>query len=168
MHNGVIIISGPPAAGKSSVAAELHQLYSASAHVSGDALRLFSPSNARAILGSGSTYRAAATLANFYLLAGATTVFFDYVFESPIQVAHFKAALDPAIRCQMVTLLAPLSVLQARDAMRSEAARQGERVSQSLAAMQPHLASLGWLLDTSDKSISGVAQHIQSHLHGIQ
>ena len=35
------------------------------------------------------TERAAATLSNFYFLAGATTVFFDYVFEGPIQVAHF-------------------------------------------------------------------------------
>lgn len=168
MYTGVIIINGPPAAGKSSVAAELHQLCSASVHISGDALRLFAPTNARAILGSGSTYRAAAALTNFYLQDGATTVIFDYVFESPIQVAHFNAALNPTIPCQMVTLWAPLPMLQARDATRSEAAQQGERVSQSLAAMQPHLAGLGWVIDTSDKSIPEVAQHTQRHLHGIQ
>ena len=168
MYTGVILINGPSAAGKSSVAAELHQLCPASVHISGDALRLFAPIDAKAILGAGSTYRAAATLANFYLQSGATTVIFDYVFESSIQVAHFNAALSPRIACQMVTLWAPLPVLQARDSTRSEAARQGERVSQSLVAMQPHLAGLGWVIDTSDKSISEAAQHIQRHLHGIQ
>jgi predicted kinase len=168
MYTGVIIINGPPAAGKSSVAADLHQLCSASVHVSGDALRLFAPIHARTFLEAGSTYRAAATLADFYLMSGATTVIFDYVFENPAQVAQFNAVLNPDIPCQMITLWAPLSLLQARDATRPEAARQGERVSQSFIAMQSHLSSLGWLLDTSDKSISEVSQHIQSHLHGLE
>jgi cytidylate kinase len=168
MYTGVVIINGPPAAGKSSVAAELHRLCSASVHISGDALRLFAPSNARTILGSGSTYRAAATLANFYIQTGATTVIFDYVFESPIQVAQFKAALNPQISCQVVTLWASPSILQARDAMRSETTRQGRRVSQSFTAMQPHLPGLGRQFDTSEKSISEVVSNIQRHLHGMQ
>ncbi|WP_263773030.1 AAA family ATPase [Propionivibrio soli] len=168
MYTGVILINGPSATGKSSVATELHQLCPTSVHISGDALRLFAPIEAKAILGAGSTYRAAATLANFYLQSGASTVIFDYVFESPVQVGHFSGSLNPAIACQMFTLWAPLSMLEARDSTRSEAARQGERVSQSLVAMQPHLSNLGRVIDTSDKSIPEVVQHIKNHLYGIQ
>jgi len=168
MQFGIIILNGPPAAGKSSVALELRRRYPESAHISGDALRLFTPVDASAILGPGSTYRAAAILSNFYLQAGVSAVIFDYVCESPIQVDYFSSVIDPNTPCRLVTLWAPLRTLQIRDATRPEATRQGARVVQSVEAMQPHLGDLGWVIDTSNRSVQDIAQQIQQHLPGMQ
>jgi chloramphenicol 3-O-phosphotransferase len=168
MQFGIIILNGPPAAGKSTVALELRRRYPESAHISGDALRLFTPVDASAILGPGSTYRAAAILSNFYLQAGASVVIFDYVFEGPIQVDYFSSVIDPNTPCRLVTLWAPLLTLQIRDAARTEATRQGARVVQSVEAMQPHLGDLGCVIDTSNKSVQDIAQHVQQHLPSMQ
>lgn len=70
MHPDIVIINGSPCAGKSSVATALQDLMSGVACISGDVLRQFSPVEARAVLGPGSTYRAGAKLADFYLKAG--------------------------------------------------------------------------------------------------
>jgi chloramphenicol 3-O-phosphotransferase len=168
MQSGIIILNGPPAAGKSSVALELRRRYSEATHISGDALRLFTPVNASAILGPGSTYRAAAMLSNFYLQAGASVVIFDYVFESRIQVEYFRSLVDPNTPCRLVTLWAPLLTLQIRDAARDETTRQGTRVLQSVDAMQSNLDDLGWVVDTSNESVQDIARRIQEYLPHIQ
>jgi cytidylate kinase len=80
MLSHVIIVNGPPGAGKSSVAAELRRLLPSSVAISGEALRAFAPADARAHLGGGATYRAAGALAKAYLELGAERVIFDYLF----------------------------------------------------------------------------------------
>src|SRR5437773_2231819 len=85
----IVVLNGPPGVGKTTVAACLRGLLPGTVVIEGDALRAFTPQNAREYLGGGSTYRAAAVLAEAYLAMGAARVVFDYVFLNPRHVAYF-------------------------------------------------------------------------------
>jgi len=163
----IAVINGPPSAGKSSTAAALRVLMDGLVCISGDVLRGFAPAGARAMLGPGSTYRAAGELTRFYLKAGASTVVFEYVFENPTQIAYFKSALNLTIRCEVITLWASLETLEARDARRDRSARQGVRVAQGYLTMRPHLPSLGRTIDTDGVTANEVAARIHRFLQEL-
>jgi len=167
MNPHILIINGPPAVGKSAVAAALRELMSGSVCIPGDTLRHFASAQARAELGPGSTYRAAAALASFYLEAGATRVIFEYVFESPRQLQYFEARLCSSTARQVVTLWASLATLEVRDSRRAGVARQGARVRECVSSMTPHLQSLGWVVDTEDLAANEVAGRIHQFARGL-
>lgn len=128
--------------------------------ISGDALRVFAPTAARELLGPGSTYRAAAQLAAFYLEAGAVRVIFEYVFETPTQIEYFSAGLDFAIPRQVVTLWASPETLEARDALRGSGTRQGPRVAESFSTMSAQVRRFGCVVDTEACAATEVAARI--------
>jgi predicted kinase len=76
----IVVLSGPPGVGKTTVAGVLKSLVAGSVCIHGDQVRAFAPDDAKAHLGGGSTYRAAGVLAAAYLEMGAPRVIFDYCF----------------------------------------------------------------------------------------
>jgi predicted kinase len=163
----VLIINGPPGVGKSTVASALRVLMPGTICISGDALRGFAPAGVRTALGPGSTYRAAAGLAAFYLKAGATRVVFEYVFETPKQLEHFTAAITAGTPLQVVTLWASRATIESRDALRESANRQGGRVAESIFTMAPHLQNLGCVVDTDIIPATEIAARVHQFACGI-
>jgi len=111
----VIIVNGPPGAGKTRVTAELRLLFSNTVAISGDALRAFAPADVRAHLGGGATHRAAGALARAYLELGALRVIFDY---PCLRAAHFRAfaeALPAGVGLHVFTLWPALETLLERE-----------------------------------------------------
>ncbi len=128
--------------------------------ISGDALRSFPSAGAADFLGNGSTYRASAHLANFYLAAGASVVLIDFVFETPASIDYCRRHLEAGYSNVAVTLWAPLDELVARDSCRTGAAKMGPRVASSVQRMQSQLAGFGHVESTSAKSIPDVCAAI--------
>lgn len=161
MRSHVIIVNGPPGAGKSSATAELRVLLPGSVAISGDALRAFAPLDARAQLGGGATYRVAGALARAYLELGAERVIFDYVCLRTAHFRYFTEALPAGVALHVFTLWPPLDTLlerqrQARSAhpgaARPGALREREQtpgVVDCHREMSQNLASMGEVLDSA-------------------
>ena len=156
----VIIINGPPAAGKTSVAAELRQLLPGTVVISGDALRTFAPADARAHLGGGATYRVAGTLARAYLELGAARVIFDYLCLRPAHFRYFGEALPAGVEPKIFTLWPSLEILleRARGAPRS-----GPEAANCQREMAVNLAKMGEIVDNAALSPALAARLIHEH-----
>lgn len=156
----LLVLNGPPGVGKTTVAACLRGLLPGTVVIDGDALRTFTPENARDYLGGGSTYRAAAVLAGAYVSMGAPRVVFDYVFLNERHVAYFTRALPDGIRPQMFTLWAPLGVVAARESVRPNRKRLGGAVSECHTEIAANLRDLGQVVDAGGSDPSHIAQSI--------
>jgi len=114
----VIIVNGPPSAGKTSVTNALRNLLPGTVAISGEALRGFAPADVRTHLGGGATYRAGGALARAYLELGAVRVIFDYLCLRTAHFRYFREALPTEIELEIFTLWPTLKVLTEREQLR--------------------------------------------------
>jgi len=143
----VVIVNGPPAAGKTMVTAELRLLLPSTVAISGDALRAFAPADVRAQLGGGATYRAAGALARAYLELGAERVIFDYPCLRAAHFRYFDEALPAGVVPKIFTLWPPLETLLEREQC-SQAARGGApSAADCHREMARNIAIMGEILD---------------------
>jgi len=153
----VVIVNGPPAAGKTSVTAALRALLPGTVAISGDALRAFAPADVRTHLAGGATYRVAGALSRAYLELGAPRVIFDYTCLRPAHFRYFSEALPTGVTTMIFTLWPPLETLLSRE---SGAPRQGKGAAECRREMAQNLASMGEVLDNGELSPELVARII--------
>jgi len=153
----VIIVNGPPAAGKTCVTAELRLLLPGTVAISGDALRAFAPADARTHLGGGATHRAAGALARAYLELGAPRVIFDYLCVRPKHFRDFSEALPAAVEVKVFTLWPPLETLLERERLASGASRVAASCHHEMAV---NLGAMGEILDNGALSPADAARFI--------
>jgi predicted kinase len=164
----VVIINGPPGVGKTTVCDVLVDLLPGTVCIRGDHLRAFAPTNARDHLGGGSTYRAAAALAQAYLAMGAARIVFDYVFLRPSHVAYFREGFSPPkVPHYMFTLWAPLDVVQARERQRVARSPLGAAVEECWNEMALHKDVLGELIDNTTMTPAEVARRVDASLRRV-
>ena len=163
----LLILNGPAGAGKTTVARRLVAWHPNTVCISGDAVRAFAPADpaaTRGLLGGGSTYRAAASLVTSYYEMGARRVIFEFVFETPSHVAHFNSACPPDVVTQLVTLWAPVAVLQARAAARAGREPFGDRIAASARAMESCIDRLGTVITTDGRTVDDIAREVDRAL----
>lgn len=172
----VIVVNGPPGAGKSRVTAELRLLLPSSVAISGDALRAFAPVDARAHLGGGATYRAAGALARAYLELGAERVILDYLFLRAAHFRYFSEALSAGTTLNVFTLWPPLETLLERRRDTDPAlSRSGDRgapqpipgVVDCHREMSVNLASMGEILDSAQLGPALIARLIHERCSNV-
>ncbi len=115
----VIILNGPPGVGKSTASRLLFTRRAGTVWIRGDDVRAFAPADARTHLGPGATHRASGALAATYIAMGARRVLVDYCFLQAAHVNRLVGALDPSVPVHVVTLWAPLAVVQERERART-------------------------------------------------
>ncbi len=159
----VLIVNGPPAAGKTTVTAELRLLLPGTVAISGEALRAFAPADVRAHLGGGATYRAAGALARAYLELGAARVIFDYLCLRPAHFRYFNEALPAGLVPKIFTLWPSLESLLERE---RRAPRLGRPAADCQGEMAQNLAAMGELLDNSALEPALAARFIHARCSG--
>lgn len=163
MNPRVIVINGPTGVGKTTVMSQLASRVPGSVSITGDALRRFAPSDpavTRAMLGEGSTYRIGGQLAALYLRAGAATVFFDYVFDTPVHVEWFKTHLPPEASCHLITLWASEATTARRRERRARAGPLAHLAHDQYRSMEANLPALGHVLQTDELAPDEVCARI--------
>lgn len=162
----VILINGPPGVGKSSVSQCLALSVPGTVCVSGDAIRGFSPPDARTHLGPGSTYRAISALTRAYLDMGAPRVIAEYVFTRPSHVAQALDGLSPSVPVTVVTLWAELPAVLVRARERDRASVSPEAVERAWREIAAHLPELGEVICASgpvSETVSRVTEAVSRH-----
>ena len=167
MRVDVLVVNGPPGVGKTTVSRALARRHPGTVSIHGDDLRAFAPEDAATHLGAGSTYRAAATLVAAYRGMGAERVIFDYCFLDERHLAHFRDGLAPGTEIRIVTLWAPLAVVERREQGRSEDPVSGrsplrEKVAECWHRIEANRAALGEFVDASRASVEELASRLDA------
>ncbi len=157
----VVVLNGPAGVGKTTICKHLAQTFPRTVAISGDAVREFSPNDARDWLGPRSTYRASASLISSYLEMGAGRVLFDYIFETRDAFETFRDLLPEKTPVHLFTIWAPLETVIAREANRPNRERLGDRVIHTYEVMQRNLDYLGEIIQNTG-SIEAVITRIDS------
>lgn len=157
MRPHVIIVNGPPAAGKTCVTAELRLLLPGTVAISGDALRAFAPADARTHLAGGATHRAAGALCRAYLELGALRVVFDYVCLRPRHLSYFSEALPAGTSVHLFTLWPPLETLLERE---RSTPRPRLAAADCQREMAVNLSAMGEILDDATLCPAALARSI--------
>ncbi|HET7544218.1 MAG TPA: AAA family ATPase [Polyangiaceae bacterium] len=165
MRPHVIIVNGPPAAGKTSVTAALRLLLPGTVAISGDALRAFAPSDVRTHLAGGATYRAAGALARAYLELGAVRVIFDYLCLRPRHFSYFGEALPASVELKVFTLWPPLETLLERERL-APRPRLTTGAQDAHREMAVHLSAMGEVLQMGAASPAVIAEFIHERCSG--
>ncbi len=166
LQQQIVIVSGPPGVGKTTVSNALRNFVAGTVCIHGDELRSFTPDDARVHLGGGSTFRAGAALASAYLQMGAARVIFDYCFLNTRHVEYFERALTHSVRPRLFTLWASLKTVKAREKSRPGRPPLGAAVDESHHEIASNLGALGCVLDAESIAPPSLAAHIDS-LAGI-
>jgi chloramphenicol 3-O-phosphotransferase len=146
----IVLLNGPPSAGKTTTARRLAATARNGVCIHGDDLRRFIVTRDLDDVSGGLTYAAGAALADVFLDAGYQLVVLEFVFPTPRHVLRFSRALRSAVPVHLLTLWAPLAAVTARDGRRSGRDRRGrEQVADTWHAMAANLADLGALIDAS-------------------
>ncbi|MGI8551112.1 MAG: NUDIX domain-containing protein [Dehalococcoidia bacterium] len=170
----VILIIGPSAAGKSTIARSLCRHFERSAHIEVDLLRHMVISGyASPVPGVANPFEAAqqkdlalanvASLARNFSLAGFQTVI-DTVIESPEELDGYLEPFAGLAKTYVVTLLPSAASLRERDGGRTPDVRQGERSQDLLRLISVNGETRGLRFDTSSLSIGETTEYILAHL----
>lgn len=157
----VVVLNGPAGVGKTTICKHLAEVFPGTVAISGDAVREFSPGDARDWLGPRSTYRASASLISSYLEMGARRVLFDYIFETRDAFKTFCALLPERTPVHLFTIWAPLETVAAREAQRPNRERLGDRLIRTYEVIQRNLEHLGEVIQNTG-SIEEVISRIDS------
>jgi cytidylate kinase len=151
----VYLISGPMAAGKSTVARLLAERHARGVHVEGDAFRRnivagrteMTPETSPAALAQlRLRYRLGATAADVYFEAGYTVAVEDVVAGALLETYEAMIASRP---CHVIVLLPSLESLAAREARRKEKGYREWTVEQQYELFARDTPRLGIWLDTT-------------------
>lgn len=169
----VIIVTGPPGAGKSTVAGKLCERLERAAHVDVDTLRhMVVAGHASPVTPEdpvelarqlGLAVRNAADLARNFVREGFHVVIDDVVFEQRLQEYADALAEVPA-DLYFVLLQPPLEELRRRDQGRPEERRLGPRAEELWRAFQEASALPGLRLDTAGQTPAETADAVMSRL----
>ena len=152
----VVVLNGPAAVGKTTVGPRLATTARNGACIHGDDLAGFIVGHEPGTIAHGLVELGAAALADLYLGAGYDLVVFEHRLPAPRDVDRFRRALHAAAMVRLVTLWAPVGVLQARAG--------GREVATSWAQMDAHLSELGAVVDAD----APVAQVVEAVLAAIE
>lgn len=162
----IYLISGPMAAGKSTVARSLAERFAHGVHLEGDVFRR-SIVRGRAEMTPGAStearaqlhlrYRLATAAADAYLAAGFTVALED-VF-APEQLGELRASIAGR-PCHVIVLLPSLAAIAARERGRAEKGYGGWTVEQLHAVFTAVSVRVGVWLDTSELTVEETVDRI--------
>lgn len=166
----VVFLTGPSAAGKSSVALALCERLPRSAHIEADRIRHMIISGYASPVPEASDPIAAArqadlqllnvtALARNFSLAGFQTVI-DLVLETPEELDRYLDAFTGLAPVYLVTLLPRAETLRQRDEGRPPSQRQGARSQELHRLLRNNGEQRGLRLDSSDLSVTETVARI--------
>jgi chloramphenicol 3-O-phosphotransferase len=155
-----IVLNGPAGVGKSTTARALAATAANGACIHGDDLRDFVVSRSGDAVHQGLGYRNGASVATNFVEAGYELVVFEYIFESPWSVEHFRSAYRAAAPVHFFTLWASLETIRRRERERIDQEPVGERMVPCYRAIESHLDALGPVIDTEARSTADVVAEI--------
>ena len=165
----VLILTGPPAAGKSSVAQALAERYDRVAHVEVDVLRHFitptgyiPPGRAGFERQQALAIRNACALARNYLEERFAVIIDDVVVTATDLSLYLNGLKDTGSPVHVVRLLPQLDVCLERNGKRREGRMSPDRVAAVHRQMSEARDLLGVTIDNSDMSAHETADRLQA------
>lgn len=156
----VVVINGPAGVGKTTTARALAKRAGNGACIHGDVLRDFVVARRDGTVQQGLGYRNGAAIAGNFIDSGYELVVFEYVFESPRALEHFRRAYTSSAPVHFFTLWAPLEVVKARENGRPGRAPLGRRLSECWHAVDRNLGDLGVVVNTDGCQVEDVVSDL--------
>jgi len=156
----IIIINGPPGVGKSTTAELLTQSSQNSVCIRGDDIKHWIVNRNSEELTKGLTYINGGTCCRNYLKAGYELIVFEYVFTKKVDVERFIENCGMKESCFLFTLIAPLSIIKQREALRPNRKRLGKAIDIAYDEIINNKSDLGTFIDTEFLSPQEVCELI--------
>jgi cytidylate kinase len=156
----IIIVNGPAGVGKTTISRKLAVFGDNSACIHGDDFRGYIVNRQVENVATGLGYKNGATVASNFIQAGYDLVVYEYVFEDETHIPKFMNHIAVESLVYFITLWADQESVIDREKNRSGRARLGDRVAECYQTMQKALGSIGWIVNTSNKTPDEVVKKI--------
>ena len=143
----VVLLNGPAGIGKTTAGRRLAATARNGICVHGDDLKHFVVSRDPNAVQRGLSYVGGAALADVFLDGGYDLVVFEFIFTRRRHVERFLRALSSDVPVHLLTLWAPLATVAARESVRPNRARLGNRVAECWHELAVHRDELDVLID---------------------
>lgn len=165
MGKKVVIINGPAGVGKTTISKALAAKYQNSACIEGDQLKHFIVNRDSNIVAGRLSYKNGATLIHNFILANYECVIFEYVFENIDAIDYFLSFLKKEIPIFWFTLHASLKTVKARELVRANRERLGDRIDECYkGVMGSGALKYGLAIDTEMLSKAKIVEIIVTHI----